>query len=136
MSIFRTRGFDSIIGKGVTVHGSIEMEPNTTLVIEGMAFCSEIKVRQTDKVDVKTTLRVVGELQKNGMEAFNVNIHNVIVTGVLVCDELRVEGTLAIKTGAQLKARKILYRELIVETGALMQGEMRHLDHVSEGEYT
>jgi cytoskeletal protein CcmA (bactofilin family) len=133
MSIFRTRGFDSIIGKGMEINGAnLALNPNSTLVVEGTVTLASIKVQNVaeGKVDKKTTLRVSGHLTSEQA----ISIQNVIITGTVVCNEIRVEGTLAIKAGAALKAKKILYRELIVESGAIMHGEMFHLDHVSEGE--
>ena len=136
MSIFRTRGFDSIIGKGMGINGELFMEPNTTLVIEGKAACTKIEVtKKTDKLDKRTTLRVSGQLcPDQGGQGLGlvIDIHNVVITGTVVCTELRVGGTLAVKAGAMLKAEKIFYRELIVETGAIMLGEMIHLDGQAE----
>lgn len=136
MTIFKTRGFDSIIGKGMSVFGEIILDRNSTLVIEGHAEVSRVStaVNSNGNVDTKTTLRVSGELK--GAANCKIEVHNVIITGKVVCEEVRVEGTLAVKSGSTLIANKIFYRELIVETGAIMNGQMLHLDHVSEGEKT
>jgi cytoskeletal protein CcmA (bactofilin family) len=59
-------------------------------------------------------------------------VDNVIINGKVACNELRVEGMLAIKSTAVLKAQRIFYRQLVIETGAVVHGQMLHLDHVSE----
>lgn len=139
MSIFRTRGFDSIIGKGMIVRGELLLAPNSTFVIEGLAECSKISVHPApEKVDIRTELRVPGTLQVLGTadDKLDIKIHNVVITGTVNCNEIWVEGTLALKTGAVLKASKIYYRKLIIETGSVVHGEMFHLDHASIGELT
>lgn len=137
MTIFKTRGFDSLIAKGLTVRGELLLEVNSTLIIEGAVFASAVRVANPESVKSnKTTLRVTGELGQMGDKLLDIEIQNVIITGKVECNELRVEGTLAVKSGASLVANKILYRELVVETGAIMNGAMYHLDHVSEGEKT
>lgn len=141
MTIFRSRGFDTLIGKGTSIRGSIVIAANSTTVIDGDAFLDDITGVQVEgKVSKKTTLRVGGTLrpkQNEGLGVFtplNINVDNVIITGNVECDTIRVEGTLAVKAGATLKAKKILYRNLVAETGSVIHGAMSHLDHVSEGE--
>lgn len=140
MSIFRSRGFDSLIGKGSTVSGEFIIAADTTLVIDGVmdATVLHAEIKNEDKVAMKTTLHVNGMLTMLAASTSNtpaiINVPNVIIAGKVTCDEIRVEGTLAIKAGAQLKAKTILYRSLIIETGAVVHGQMCHLDHVSQGE--
>lgn len=134
--LFRSRGFDSLIGKGTTIHGTLMIAENSTTLIEGSAFLDRATGLISDgKVATKTTLHVAGEAAGlAGSSNLDIEVHNVIITGKVVCKTIRVEGTLAVKAGATLKADKILYRELIIETGAVVHGNMFHLDHVSEGE--
>ncbi|WP_407305684.1 hypothetical protein [Acinetobacter sp.] len=136
MTIFRSRGFDTLIGKGTSIRGDIAISANSTTVIDGDAALSYITgVVPPEKVATKTTLMVNGTVVRFE-KPLEINVHNVIITGQVTCDTITVEGTLAIKTGAVLKAKKILYRELIIETGAVVHGQMFHLDHTSEGEQT
>ena len=138
MTIFRSRGFDTLIGKGTVITGVLSLAPDSTAVIDGQAFLTDVNelgVHEGAKVKGKTTLHVNGQLAgPGGSDQVTIEIQNVVVTGKVSCDEIRVEGTLAVKSGAVLKATKILYRELIIETGAVVHGQMSHLDHVSEGE--
>lgn len=141
MTIFSSRGFDTIIGKGSIFRGQFAIAPNSTTVIDGEVQSTAITgVEVEGKVSSKTTLRVGGRLTAPGSEglgvfhSLNINVQNVIITGYVECDTITVEGTLAIKSGATLKAKKILYRNLINETGAIVLGNLAHLDHVSEGE--
>ena len=138
MTIFRSRGFDTLIGKGTVIMGVLSISTDTTAVIDGQAFMTDVNGRGeslTNKDQGKTTLHVNGQLAgPGGTSDVDIEVQNVIVTGKVSCNEIRVEGTLAVKSGATLKATKILYRELIIETGAVVHGQMFHLDHVSEGE--
>ena len=137
-SLFRSRGFDSLIGKGTVIHGGqILIAANATTLVEGAAYMDRILGDNggSEKVAAKTTLHVAGIVAgPTGSKELEIDVHNVIITGQVVCKTIRVEGTLAVKAGAMLKADKILYRELIAETGAVIHGQMGHLDHVSEGE--
>ena len=143
MSIFSRKGFDTVIGKGTTLVGDFVIAASTTAVIEGAGYLSSVTESKVDDKKGKTTLRVDGLLVGPGYDnhivtgkegALNIEVSNVIITGKVVCETIRVEGTLAVKAGATLNATKILYRELIIETGAVVHGQMAHLDHVSEGE--
>lgn len=136
MTLFRTRGFDTLIGKGTTIHGEIVIAANSTAVIDGTAYLSSVRGEQIEgKVSGKTALHVSGFLDHAALQSdLNIEVQNVIITGKVVCKTIRVEGTLAVKAGATLMAENILYRELIIETGAVVHGQMSHLDHVSAGE--
>jgi cytoskeletal protein CcmA (bactofilin family) len=143
MSIFSRKGFDTVIGKGSTLIGDFVIAASTTAVIEGTGYLSSVTESKIDDKKGKTTLRVDGLLVGPGWQDYrttsdkstlDIEVSNVIITGKVVCETIRVEGTLAVKAGATLMANKILYRELIIETGAVVHGQMAHLDHVSEGE--
>lgn len=144
MTIFRSRGFDSLIGKNTVFAGEVAIAPDSTLQVDGEVIASRIIHCDEGMGDVagmghriapKTTLHVNGKVRGSSSSAgLLITVHNVIVAGILECAELRVEGTLAIKAGAKITATKILYRDMIIETGAVVHGQMFHLDHVSEGE--
>lgn len=130
-SLFRSRGFDSLIGKGTAIHGQIVIAANSTTLIEGTAFLSTARGENIEgDAGSKTTLHVAGQLLPSG--DLNVEVHNVIITGKVVCKTIRVDGTLAVKAGATLIAENILYRKLIIETGAIVRGQMSHIDHPEE----
>lgn len=136
--LFRSRGFDSLIAKGLTVHGQIMMTADSTLEVEGNAYLDRV-IGDTsgDKLATKTTLRVSGILAgPAGSNELDIQVHNVVITGSVVCKTIRVEGTLAVKRGARLVADNIYYRNPIIEPGSIIHGNMHHLDHVSEGEAT
>lgn len=134
-SLFRSRGFDTLIGKGTTISGDILIAANSTTLIEGFGNLTSARGEEAEgKVSAKTTLNVAGQICSPINQELHVEVHNVIITGKVVCKTIRVEGTLAVKAGATLIAEKILYRELIIETGAVVHGRMSHLDYVSEGE--
>ena len=138
MSFFKSSGFDTLIGAGTMITGTISIAPNTTFVLDGDARCISVhqdEVHVGDKVAVKTTLIVNGKLSGTLPDGeVIIDVHNVTIGGKITCEEIRVEGTLHIKAGGTLNAKKILYRDLVIEQGALMQGNLLHLDHVSEGE--
>ena len=138
MTIFRSRGFDSLIGKGTVIRGIIDIQPDSVMQIDGLAEVDIIQHGDEGMGDVagmghriapKTTLHVNGEVRQYNMP-LEVTVHNVIVAGKLQCDKLRVEGTLAIKAGATIDADQIYYRNLVIENGAVVHGQMFHLDHL------
>lgn len=66
-----------------------------------------------------------------------VNCQNAIIKGKFAAQELRVEDTLRIHSGAEVRCAKIYYRLLEIEPGALLHDcQLIHLDHTSKGETT
>ena len=129
MTIFRSRGFDSIIGKDLVISALyINIPPQSTLLVEGHVTVGLVNGVMTEgpKPATKTTLRIAGFIRSD-----TIDVHNVVISGEVHCKEIRVLGTLAVKRGAKLNADNIHYRELIVETGAMLNGKMFHLDHVT-----
>jgi cytoskeletal protein CcmA (bactofilin family) len=135
MTIFRSRGFDSLVGKGTIFLGDLLIAANSTLQVDGNVQGESISQGSlTDgKVATRTKLMVNGHVESLA-RPLHITVHNVIISGTVVCKEIRVEGTLAIKSGARLLAENIYYRTLVIETGAVVHGQMHHLDHVSAGE--
>ncbi len=128
MSIFKTKGFDSIIAKGVVVRGAMTL--NGTCVIDGTFAGDSIKSDQNAEVKTKSVLIVNGGVNVDSV----VISDDLTITGTVTAKEVRVEGTLAIKSGCKVQADRILYRTLVAEPGAIILGAMAHLDHVSDGE--
>jgi len=137
MTIFRTRGFDSLIGKGSSIQGDLIIEQNSTFQVDGIVRASRINEITNPALERKkneTTLRVNGLVcggdgvpEAGGLL---IEVANVIVSGAIHCSKLTVEGTLAVKAGATLNADEIYYRDLVIETGAIVHGQMFHLDHL------
>jgi len=122
---FKTVGFDSIIGPGTLVSGSIVNAGS--LVIEGDFNGDQISYLGEG---AKSEVTVAGTV-----DARRVVAHDLTVLGRMhVADEIRVEGTLAVKGDAKIVAGTIYYRTLVIEPGAVILANMKHLDHVSEGE--
>jgi len=124
MSIFKSKGFDTLIGKGTTVNGLLNI--SGTVQVDGVVNSDRIQPAPDQK---QVRLHVNG-----GLDATEVEVFDFTLNGSADVETLRVEGTLAVKSGATLKAKTIYYRTLVVEPGCVMHGELRHLDHVSEGE--
>ncbi len=128
MSIFKTKGFDTIIGKGNVITGKLTL--NGTCVIDGVFNGESIRSDQNADTKAKGVLIVNGSV-----DVLDVVISDdLTITGSVTAKEVRVEGTLAIKSGCIVKAGRILYRTLVAEPGAVILGVMAHLDHVSDGE--
>lgn len=126
MSIFKTKGFDTIIGKDVTLVG--ELCFSGTVVIDG--FINGVSIKQNTVDKKPSSMLVNGTVQVTDV----VISDDLTITGSLTAKEVRVEGTLAIKSGCKVQAERILYRTLVAEPGAIILGAMAHLDHVSDGE--
>lgn len=129
---FKRAGFDTLIGKGVVLKAATLILPvGTTTVIEGMVDGPRIIVEQVEgKVDLKTTAVIAGSVRIYD----EIIVPNVVITGEVNCNEIVVEGTLAIKAGAKVKANEIRYRSLVIEDGAIVLAQMNHIDHISAGE--
>lgn len=128
MNPFKSKGFDSLIAKGLNIKGQMALAPGSTTQLDGTMSGESIAVEadptgKGNKVD-KTTLVV------NGLASTlkSIVVPNVTITGHVTCDVLEVVGILAIKKGAIVTATKILYATLIVETGAIING---HFEHIS-----
>lgn len=131
MNPFKRTGFDTLIAAGTKLNGSISLPANSVTVLDGEVDGPSIKMALTETEKVtKTTLIVNG---KAGV-VHDINVQNVTVTGEIICDLLTVEGTLAVKAGAKIKAREVRYRDIVIETGAVVLAQMNHLDHISAGE--
>lgn len=132
-NIFKVRGFDTVISRGTTLNGieRLQICGGETCVIDGSVFGTEIVEAGLPDFDISTRLMVGGLIKVK-----EITVSNVVITGEVTCDVLRVENTLAIKAGATLQAKKVLFRHLSVEDGAIIDAALKHLDHVSEGEVT
>jgi cytoskeletal protein CcmA (bactofilin family) len=127
---FKRAGFDSIVSDKFVFDGAIIVPEGTTLIMDGFMNGPSISSMTSNPTD-GTTLVVGGDVQVD-----HVIISNVTVTGELKCKKLIVEGMLAIKAGAKVTAEEIQYRNLTIEDGAIVLGQMNHLDHISAGEQT
>jgi cytoskeletal protein CcmA (bactofilin family) len=125
---FARAGFDSLIAEGTTISGNVFIKNGQTLIIDGKVTGMSLVPIDTSVVD-KTTVVINGEVIMD-----TVGISNATITGSLTCKVLSVEGQLAIKAGASVKASEIRYRTLVIEPGAIVFGQMNHLDHISAGE--
>lgn len=126
---FKRDGFDTLIGAGLTINGGLTVAPNTCTVIDGAVDGPSISMAlsETEKLAPKTTLVVNGR----AVTVKEIAVHNVTVTGEILCETLIVEGQLSIKAGSKITAREIKYRTLHIENGAVVLAHMTHLDHQS-----
>jgi cytoskeletal protein CcmA (bactofilin family) len=122
MNIFKTKGFDSLIGAGTLIHGPITVKG--TLVVDGEVTQGDIKGEGGEGKSDKSGLLVNGKLSV-GIIA----LQDLTVTGRVDAKEVVIQGTLAVRSGATLKAERIYYRFLVVEPKAVLLGELIHLDH-------
>ncbi len=128
MSIFKTKGFDTIISRGTIVNGSMVF--HGTAIIDGHFEGERIEALQEADNKMRNVLIVNGTANVKSV----IISSNLTVSGTVTAAEIRVEGTLAIESGCKVQADRILYRTLVAEPGAVILGTMAHLDHVSDGE--
>jgi cytoskeletal protein CcmA (bactofilin family) len=123
----KTDSFSSLIAEGTFVEGQV-------------SFTGVLKVQGNIAGDVirKTTEnKECLIIDTTGMCASKeVNAYDIVVAGCLRCEKLWVENTLRVLKSATINADVIYYRTLEIEPGAKIQGQMKHLDYVSEGEIT
>jgi cytoskeletal protein CcmA (bactofilin family) len=128
MNIFKTKGFDTIISKGTVINGTMVLDG--TAVIDGNFSGESIHSDGNSQQKQKDVLIVNGLVDVKSV----IISHDLTITGKVTAKEVRVEGTLAIKSGCKLIADHIFYRTLVAEPGAVILGNLHHLDHVSAGE--
>lgn len=123
----KTDSFSSLIAQGTFVEGQLNF--TGVLKIEG-DVAGDIIRRTTDQ---KECLIVDSS---GGCTSSEINSFDAVIAGKIVCDKLWVENTLRVLSTASITAQVIYYRTLEIEPGAKIQGQMKHLDMVSEGEIT
>jgi cytoskeletal protein CcmA (bactofilin family) len=125
MNPFNTKGFDSLIAKGLQIDGKLVLAPASITQLDGIMKGDSISVdslSDTGKVN-KTTLVINGQVTT----IRSIVVPNVTITGEVKCDSLEVVGVLAIKKGARIDCARIEYNTLIVETGAIINGHFEHI---------
>lgn len=138
MSIFKRNSFDSYTSKGIEIRGGhIVIAIGETFIADGKILgmnCVRSSANSSEAADAKSTKKdlqtklIVGGV----VESQHIEVSNVIVTGTIKTKILRVEGTLAVKAGAKIEADIVMYRDLVVENGAVIMAKMQHLDHAAE----
>lgn len=119
---FKRTGFDSIIAKDTRLNGDMILGSNSTTVVDGSVMGNSIGC--VDEATQETTLVVGG----NVVITTIISVPNVTITGTVVCGELHVEGTLAIKRGAKVDADLVKYRRLVIEPGAVLNAKLSSMD--------
>lgn len=133
--LFKNKSFDSLIGKDASLSNLDELKINGDghrLIVDGIITSVKEITASDQEANKKPATLVINGL----VTAKNVTVPNVVVTGNLFTDKLWVEDVLAIQNGAIVKAGIIYYRNLVIEEGAIIMAQLKHLDHVSEGEQT
>ena len=123
----KTDSYSSLVAEGVTIDGNIMF--TDTLKVQGI-ITGEVLRRTTSEKEcliVDTTGHIIGD---------EINVYDAVISGNINCKKLWVENTLRVLADADIKAEVIYYRTLEIEPGAKIQGLMKHLDSVSEGEIT
>lgn len=137
---FKTQGFDTLISKGMVLRAATMMLPaGSTTIVDGEVHGPDIK-EVTEPNPNSFVNKLVGNAQAtlvvNGKVdcVNNIEVSNITIIGNVTVDKIICEGTLAIKSGAKVTANEIRYRSLVIEDGAVVLGQMSHLDHISAGE--
>lgn len=132
MNPFKSKGFDSLIAPGQTILGDLILAKGSTSQIDGAVLGQSIKAETvrldgTSKAVLKTMSKSPTTLVINGtVTTDNVEVENVTISGVLYCKSLIVSGTLAIRKGAKVNADVICYQQMIIEPGAIINGNLKY----------
>lgn len=116
MNPFKRKGFDSIIGSNLNLLGDLHVQGTT--VLDGTISGGTI-VQATEDA----TLIIGGSVLLTG----DLRVDNVTLTGTVLCNELIVKGTLALKKGSKLTAKRVKYQHLVMEPGAIVMAELVHM---------
>lgn len=128
MNPFKSRGFDSIIAKGLQIEGKMVLAQSSTTQLDGIMHGDSISVEPAvvGAENKSTTLVING----SATTIRSIAVPNVTITGEVTCDSLEVTGVLAIKKGARINCKRIEYNILIVETGAIINGHFEHISNM------
>ena len=126
MNPFKSQGFDSIIAKGLSIEGKLVLAPSSTTQLDGTMSGDSISVDSADRNVGKTDTTTL-VINGSATTIKSIVVPNVTVTGEVTCDSLVVSGILAIKKGARINCKRIEYNTLIVETGAIINGNFEHI---------
>lgn len=119
MSIFQSKGFDTYIGKQTSLNGDVNFVGET--VVDGIIVGR--KIAHSDPKN-KASLMINGTVEVETI----VSSANIVVNGVATADDITVHGVLAIHRGAKVNAKRIFYKQLVIQTGARLEGQMICLD--------
>lgn len=120
MSIFKTKGFDTVISVGTSITGKVFIPAGSTLVIDGEV---NAQIEETGEASNTTKIIINGKLITEDL-----TIGNLIVNARanVICQTLIITNTLAIKKdGILTSTDKIHYNKLVIEVGAKISGLMQ-----------
>ena len=120
--------FTNLLAHGTKVAGNIKFDGALKIEgeIEGNISHNSADLSVDNALNVTKTGGVVGEF---------IHSPNAILGGNILVKEINVEGTLRILSTAHIKNALILYRNLEIEHGAILDNcQMQHLDWTSKGE--
>lgn len=125
--------FTNLIAPRTTVSGNVYYDG--VLKVQGTISGSVLREAPHDG-DKQPEFTII--IDNSGLvSSKTVSCKNAIIKGKLAAQELRVEDTLRVHSGAEVKCVKIYYRTLEIEPGALLHDcQLIHLDHTSKGETT
>jgi cytoskeletal protein CcmA (bactofilin family) len=124
MSIFKTKGFDSIISKGMVFDGNIQVLGH--LVIDGtFNGKSIIQVKRSDGEAPRASVTVNGDVFCEVIEA-----NDLTVNGQVSVREVSAEGHLTVK--GTLRATTINYSTLTILPGATVTGNLKRIDESNQ----
>jgi hypothetical protein len=110
-SIFKNRGFDTIISDG-NDYTCLAFVTNGTVLLYGMVSTSSVSAYNDAKTQV---LKIFGRLY-----ATEELVHpHLVVSGIVVAGKISV-GRLVVRKTASLQATSIEYDELVIEPGAYL----------------
>lgn len=123
----KSDSFSSLVGEGTYASGD-------------MVFVGTLKIQGSVQGNVRrqsTSEKECLIVNKSGLVvADEVNTYDAIISGTIRCKKLWVENTFRVTNEAIINAEVIYYRSLEIEPGANIQGQLKNLDQVSEGELT
>jgi hypothetical protein len=121
---FAKKGFDSLISPEIRISGGVmTISGDEHVVFDGILENEKICELATDRENSKVHLTIGGSVNTNELE-----LQNLTITGTLTAGVVKVRGVLAIKAGARVTIDVLQYRHLVIETGAIVNANMQHMD--------
>ncbi len=117
MKIFRSSGFDTIIGKGTAIQGDLLRLPaGSTTLIEGDVYIKTVQQDGSAKLHVNGLL-----------EVDEVNVDELVINGALKAKNITVK-TLAVNKTSSVNAETVTYEKPIFQAGAVINvtGGFKH----------
>lgn len=123
MSFFKQKqsGFDSVIESGTVVEGTIVFAG--TLVMNGVLRGTQVRADRNVEFGPKEATFIIG----GSVDVEHIDVDTIEISGSVRGCKVSA-GTVIVRKSGTLSMSFIRYRNLVIEPGAIVSGDLQHLD--------